>query len=70
MAGIWNDMNEPAGWARDVRLGRVILPWKAQDTSRVVQSDPAEPERRVPHERVRNLYGHQECRASPMFVRV
>jgi alpha-glucosidase len=68
VAGIWNDMNEPAGWAADVRLGRVILPYHKQDLSGVVQSDPADPQRLVPHERVRNLYGHQECRATRSFL--
>jgi alpha-glucosidase len=64
IAGIWNDMNEPAGWQRDVRLGRLIVPWRAQDTSRMRQADPTDPGRSVPHEAVRNLYGHQECRAT------
>ena len=61
-------MNEPAGWAADVRLGRAILPYRKQDLSHVVQSDPAEPQRTVPHERVRNLYGHQQCRATRLFL--
>ena len=64
VAGIWNDMNEPAGWARELRLGRLIVPLAAQDLSRVVQADPADPRRRVPHETVRNAYGHLECRAT------
>jgi alpha-glucosidase len=68
VAGVWNDMNEPAGWERDVRLGRVILPWRGQDTSRMRQADPADPERSVPHEHVRNLYGQQECRATRAFL--
>jgi alpha-glucosidase len=64
VAGIWNDMNEPAGWSSDVRLGKLIVPLRPQDTSQVVQSDPAQPDRTVPHEQVRNVYGHQECRAT------
>ena len=68
VAGIWNDMNEPAGWASDVRIGRVMLPTRPQDLSRAVQADPAQPERRVPHEHVRNLYGQQECRATREFL--
>jgi alpha-glucosidase len=64
VAGIWNDMNEPAGWARDLRLGRLILPLAAQDLSRVGQADPADPDHRVPHEHVRNAYGQLECRAT------
>ncbi|MDJ0852868.1 MAG: glycoside hydrolase family 31 protein [Myxococcota bacterium] len=68
VAGIWNDMNEPAGWARDLRLGRFVLPYRKQDLSRVVQSDPAETGRQVEHERVRNVYGQQECRATRAFL--
>lgn len=77
VAGIWNDMNEPAGWRRDLRLGRAILPLQSQDATRVMQADPVEAERRggelatrrqaiplVSHESVRNLYGQQECRAT------
>jgi alpha-glucosidase len=68
VAGIWNDMNEPAGWRSDVRIGRLILPWRKPQFSRVVQRDPVDPERRVAHERVRNLYGLQECRATRSFL--
>jgi alpha-glucosidase len=64
VAGIWNDMNEPAGWQRDVRVGRAILPLAAQDLSEVRAADPADPKRRVLHETVRNAYGHLECRAT------
>jgi len=64
VAGIWNDMNEPAGWARELRLGRLIVPLARQDLSSVVQADPADPERSVPHESLRNAYGHLECRAT------
>ena len=64
VAGVWNDMNEPAGWARELRLGRMIVPLSPQDLSRVVQADPADPSRSVPHESVRNGYGHLECRAT------
>jgi alpha-glucosidase len=64
VSGIWNDMNEPTGWKRDIRIGRLVLPLAGQDTGQLVQSDPADPERRVPHECVRNLYGLQHCRAT------
>lgn len=64
VAGIWNDMNEPAGWKSELRVGRLVLPRKAQDMSRVVQADPADPAKRVSHESVRNLYALQECRAT------
>ncbi len=68
VAGIWNDMNEPAGWSRDLRLGRVVLPLARQNLRRMVQSDPAGEERSVPHEQVRNLYGLQQCRATRAFL--
>ncbi|MEE9607332.1 MAG: TIM-barrel domain-containing protein [Myxococcota bacterium] len=68
VAGIWNDMNEPAGWSREVRAGRLIVPLRKQDLSDVVQSHPADEARRVPHEHVRNLYGQQECRATRAFL--
>ena len=64
IAGIWNDMNEPAGWRRDLRLGRLIVPIRGQDTRDLRQADPADPHRLVAHEDVRNAYGHQECRAT------
>jgi alpha-glucosidase len=68
VAGIWNDMNEPAGWRSDVRIGGAIVPLGGQDLSRVVQADPSRPKERVPHEHVRNLYGQQECRATRTFL--
>jgi alpha-glucosidase len=64
VAGIWNDMNEPAGWAADLRLGRAMIPVKQQDLAQVVQRDPTGAERDLPHESVRNLYGLQHCRAT------
>jgi alpha-glucosidase len=64
VAGIWNDMNEPAGWKRDVRAGRMIVPLRRQDLSDVRGAEPGDPKRTVPHEEVRNVYGHLECRAT------
>jgi len=69
VAGIWNDMNEPAGWAREIRAGRAFVPIARQNVSRLVQSDPGDPDVRVPHEQVRNLYGYQECRATHGFLK-
>ncbi len=66
-AGIWNDMNEPAGWSRELRAGRLIVPLRAQDLSRTECADPADPAdaaRHVPFETVRNAYGQLECRAT------
>jgi alpha-glucosidase len=68
VAGIWNDMNEPAGWQAAVRIGRLNLPYKGQDTEHMVQADLIDPEQRVPHETVRNLYAQQECRATRAFL--
>lgn len=64
VAGIWNDMNEPAGWSNDLRLGRLVVPWRDQDLSRTQQAPAADGEARVPHEHVRNLYGLQHARAT------
>jgi alpha-glucosidase len=68
VAGIWNDMNEPAGWSRALRVGRLVVPLRGQDLSGMVQRDPADREQRVSHERVRNLYGYQHCRATREFL--
>ena len=68
VAGIWNDMNEPAGWVRELRIGRVNLPYRLQDTTAMRQAHPVDPERKVPHELVRNVYGQQECRATRGFL--
>ena len=74
VAGIWNDMNEPAGWRaalrvpvprwRDARIRSVPLAVRGQKMSSVVQRDAADEDAEVPHEHVRNLYGQQECRAT------
>lgn len=68
VAGIWNDMNEPAGWRRDLRIRGAILPLRNQDLSQVAQADPARPKERLPHEHVRNLYALQQCRATRAFL--
>jgi alpha-glucosidase len=68
VAGVWNDMNEPAGWRNDLRVGKLPLILRGQDTGELVQSDPREPDRDVPHETVRNVYGLQECRATREFL--
>lgn len=62
--GIWNDMNEPAGWAADLRFGKLLLPYRKQDTRELEQADPVAEGRSLPHEKVRNLYALQECRAT------
>ena len=64
ISGIWNDMNEPAGWRLDARISKLILPLVPQDTSRMRQADPTDPDGKViEHEAVRNIYAYQECRA-------
>ena len=50
VAGIWNDMNEPAGWRSDLRAGKAPPDLRGQDTGELVQADPREPDREVPHE--------------------
>jgi alpha-glucosidase len=64
VAGIWNDMNEPAGWGADLRAGRLVLPLRGQDLSGVTQAGLDASGTAVAHERVRNVYGYQECRAT------
>ncbi len=64
VAGIWNDMNEPAGWRRDLRIGRLLLPLRPQDLGSIRQAATTDPSQRVPHAFVRNLYGLQHARAS------
>lgn len=64
VSGIWNDMNEPAGWRFDVRVSKLILPLLPQNTSRMRQVDPTAPKSNLlEHEIVRNIYAYQECRA-------
>lgn len=68
VAGVWNDMNEPAGWRADLRVGSLPLIYRGQDTSDVVQADPRDTEHEIDHERTRNVYGQQECRATRDFL--
>jgi alpha-glucosidase len=63
VAGIWNDMNEPAGWTVDLRLGRLMIPVVKQEMKDVVQRAP-DGGGDVPHESVRNLYAVQQNRAT------
>jgi alpha-glucosidase len=64
VSGIWNDMNEPSGWGRDLRLGRFRLPLRKANLSKMLQADPSDPKRTRSHEEVRNVYALQECRAT------
>lgn len=54
VAGVWNDMNEPANWLGNA-AGEKTLPHDA------LQGEPGE---RIPHAAVHNLYGFNMARAT------
>jgi len=67
VAGIWADMNEPAGWKRDLRFGTgipLVRPGGQVDFGKAVQRSLADREASVPHESIRNAYGLSQVRAS------
>jgi alpha-glucosidase len=59
IAGIWNDMNELAGWKRDIRLLGMSLGWGTVDWSRMRHGDEM-----VPHARIRNVYALLEAEST------
>jgi alpha-glucosidase len=66
VAGIWNDMNEPAGWHSDVRLGRFIRPIRGQDLSRMAQAEPGQPGQPGPRRSPRpRRHGRADATRSP-----
>jgi len=61
VAGIWNDMNEPAGWAKDIPLRGYRIPMGKPDW-RKMRHGPAEDP--VPHARIHNVYANLENQAT------
>jgi alpha-glucosidase len=61
VAGIWDDMNEPAGWKRDFRLGPAVLSWSGIGNMPMVHGPEEAP---VPHAEVHNVYGLLESQAT------
>jgi alpha-glucosidase len=64
VAGIWNDLNEPSGWRRELRVGRRVLPLQREGVRDFEQAAPTEPDHKVAHEEVHNLFAHQQNRAT------
>ncbi|MFO8055676.1 MAG: glycoside hydrolase family 31 protein [bacterium] len=57
--GIWNDMNEPAGWAEGFSLGkRININWGEVNWLRMRHGQASEP---IPHARVHNIYALLEA---------
>ncbi len=61
VAGIWNDMNEPAMWGKDIRPLDLMIPSGTPDMNQMVHGTKAEP---LPHARIHNVYGLLECQAT------
>jgi len=60
--GIWNDMNEIAAWARDLRVGQFMIPIPGTvNFNNMVQGPRDNP---APHARMRNVYALQESEAA------
>ncbi|MFO8058603.1 MAG: glycoside hydrolase family 31 protein [bacterium] len=61
VAGIWNDMNEPAGWAKDIPLLGYRIPMGTPQWRRMRHGGPDE---LVPHARIHNVYANLENQAT------
>ncbi len=61
VAGIWNDMNEPAGWAKDIPLRGYRIPMGSPDWRRMRHGSAQNP---VPHARIHNVYANLENQAT------
>jgi alpha-glucosidase len=61
VAGIWDDMNEPAGWKYDIRLGTIVAGWSPIVDWKMVHGPENAP---VPHAEVHNVYGRLEAEAT------
>jgi len=57
--GIWNDMNEPAGWGESIRLGKSFsIKWGEVDWLRMRHGKSPD---LVPHSRIHNIYALLEA---------
>jgi alpha-glucosidase len=61
VAGIWNDMNEPAMWLKDIRAFDLMSPLGTPDMNQMLFGTAEDP---VPHARIHNVYGLLECQAT------
>jgi len=59
--GIWNDMNELAGWKREIRISDVPIPMGKPDWEEMVHGAPPNT---LPHAVVRNAYANLEAQAT------
>jgi len=59
--GIWNDMNEPAGWMKDVRLGSLMVP---SGTVPWLDMEHGTKDNPVPHAKIHNVYALLEAEAT------
>jgi len=60
--GIWNDMNEPAGWVKDIRpLPDLMIPSGTPAWLEMVHGDKDNPE---PHAKIHNVYALLEADAT------
>ncbi len=65
--GIWNDMNEPAGWADGIRLGdKINIHWGEVDWLRMRHGKGPD---LVPHTRVHNIYALLEAEGTRQGLR-
>ncbi len=61
VAGIWNDMNEPAMWEKDIRVWDLMLPYGETHMEQMLFGSPDQP---IPHERIHNVYALLENQAT------
>jgi len=61
ISGIWDDMNEPSFWKRDLRLGKLVVSFQAERYPEMVHQVY---DSKVKHLECRNLYGQKELEAT------
>lgn len=61
VAGIWNDMNEPAMWEKDIRILDLMAPIGKPDMYQMVHGYSDNPQ---PHAKIHNVYALLECQAT------